>query len=162
MIHRERRSEKERGLMASRRLLLVEDSSTMRRMLSTMLREEGYRGRDGQRRPAGAGEGPARTSARADPDRLRDARARRRRALSGAQGRQRAAIDPGADADHAGRDAEQDRRADGGRRRLHREAEGPRRLSRAVRAHPGSPADRRPPRRAGRAEPPAGSGPQEA
>ncbi len=28
--------------MASRRLLLVEDSSTMRRMLSTMLREEGY------------------------------------------------------------------------------------------------------------------------
>jgi sigma-B regulation protein RsbU (phosphoserine phosphatase) len=32
----------ERGLMASRRLLLVEDSSTMRRMLSTMLREEGF------------------------------------------------------------------------------------------------------------------------
>ncbi len=28
--------------MASRRLLLVEDSSTMRRMLSTMLREEGF------------------------------------------------------------------------------------------------------------------------
>src|SRR5436190_6443638 len=30
------------GLMASRRLLLVEDSSTMRRMLSTLLQEEGY------------------------------------------------------------------------------------------------------------------------
>ena len=28
--------------MASRRILLVEDSSTMRRMLSTMLKEEGY------------------------------------------------------------------------------------------------------------------------
>ena len=28
--------------MASRRLLLVEDSSTMRRMLSTMLKEEGF------------------------------------------------------------------------------------------------------------------------
>ena len=28
--------------MASRRLLLVEDSSTMRRMLSMMLKEEGY------------------------------------------------------------------------------------------------------------------------
>ena len=28
--------------MASRRLLLVEDSSTMRRTLSTMLKEEGY------------------------------------------------------------------------------------------------------------------------
>ncbi len=28
--------------MAARRLLLVEDSSTMRRMLSTMLKEEGY------------------------------------------------------------------------------------------------------------------------
>jgi sigma-B regulation protein RsbU (phosphoserine phosphatase) len=32
----------ETGLMASRRILLVEDSSTMRRMLSTMLREEGF------------------------------------------------------------------------------------------------------------------------
>ena len=32
----------ENGLMASRRLLLVEDSSTMRRMLSTMLKEEGF------------------------------------------------------------------------------------------------------------------------
>jgi len=32
----------ERRLMASRRLLLVEDSSTMRRMLATMLKEEGY------------------------------------------------------------------------------------------------------------------------
>src|SRR4051812_45342466 len=28
--------------MASRRLLLVEDSSTMRRMLSTLLKDEGY------------------------------------------------------------------------------------------------------------------------
>ena len=33
---------KGRGLMASRRLLLVEDSSTMRRMLSSMLTEAGY------------------------------------------------------------------------------------------------------------------------
>ena len=32
----------ETGLMASRRILLVEDSSTMRRMLSTMLREDGF------------------------------------------------------------------------------------------------------------------------
>src|SRR5271170_7792065 len=32
----------ERRLMASRRLLLVEDSSTMRRMLSTMLKEVGF------------------------------------------------------------------------------------------------------------------------
>ena len=39
---RRRWSEKERGLMASRRLLLVEDSSTMRRMLSTMLADAGY------------------------------------------------------------------------------------------------------------------------
>jgi phosphoserine phosphatase RsbU/P len=34
--------EKERELMASRRLLLVEDSSTMRRMLSSMLADAGY------------------------------------------------------------------------------------------------------------------------
>ena len=36
--------------MASRRLLLVEDSSTMRRMLSMMLKEEGYEVTYGQRR----------------------------------------------------------------------------------------------------------------
>ena len=125
---------RERGLMASRRLLLVEDSSTMRRMLSTMLKEDGLRGRDSQRRPAGTGEGTPGTAARADPDRLRDARARWRRALSGAQGRQGAAVDPGPDADDLGRGPEQDRRADGRCRRLYREAEGPGRLPRAVRA----------------------------
>jgi phosphoserine phosphatase RsbU/P len=36
------RADEERGQMASRRLLLVEDSSTMRRMLSTLIAEEGY------------------------------------------------------------------------------------------------------------------------
>ena len=49
--------------MASRRLLLVEDSSTMRRMLSTMLMEERtrgrevLRGRDRQRRSSWARQG---------------------------------------------------------------------------------------------------------
>jgi sigma-B regulation protein RsbU (phosphoserine phosphatase) len=37
-----RDSAEETGLMAARRLLLVEDSSTMRRMISTLLAEEGY------------------------------------------------------------------------------------------------------------------------
>jgi sigma-B regulation protein RsbU (phosphoserine phosphatase) len=36
------RSSEELGLMASRRLLLVEDSSTMRRMIATLLGDEGY------------------------------------------------------------------------------------------------------------------------
>ena len=57
--------------MASRRLLLVEDSSTMRRMLSTMLKEEGYEvetandGLKGWRRHS-----PWSHMARTHPDRL--------------------------------------------------------------------------------------------
>src|SRR3954462_3338257 len=47
--------------MASRRLLLVDDSSTMRRMLSTLLQDEGYEvgiAKDGQEGLAKARESP--------------------------------------------------------------------------------------------------------
>ncbi len=66
--------------MALRRILLVEDSSTMRRMLSTMLREDRFEvdtandGREGLAKARG-------TPSRLDPDRLRDAGARRGRSL---------------------------------------------------------------------------------
>ncbi|WP_406697585.1 response regulator [Singulisphaera sp. Ch08] len=48
-------------MMASRRILLVEDSSTMRRMLSTLLQDEGYEialARDGKEGLAKAREIP--------------------------------------------------------------------------------------------------------
>ena len=122
----------------------------------------GLRRQDGQRRRRRPGQGPRGAAARADPDRLRDARAGRRRALQGDQDGQGAAHDPRAHADDPGRDAQQDRRPGGRRRRLHPEAQEPRRRPGDVRPDPGAPADRRPPRRGRRAEPPAGGGAQEA
>src|SRR4051794_35316486 len=52
---------REIGLMAARHLLLVEDSSTMRRMLSTLLQDEGYEvviAKDGKEGLEKAGEEP--------------------------------------------------------------------------------------------------------
>ncbi len=78
--------------MAPHRLLLVEDSSTMRRMLSTMLMEERIddekcfevnTGNDGVQGLAKAHP----TASGPDLDGLRDARARRRGAVSSGQSR---------------------------------------------------------------------------
>ena len=117
--------------MASRRLLLVEDSSTMRRMLSTMLRENGFEvetANDGLQGLA---------KARLDPRPELILTDYEMPELDGAGLCQAVKADkelrsiPVSDADHARRDAEQDRRANGGGRRLYREAKGPGRLSRA-------------------------------
>ena len=137
----------ERGLMASRRILLVEDSSTMRRMLSTMLREEGFEvetANDGLQGLAKARLEPRPELILTDYEMPELDGAGLCRAVKA--DKELRSI-PVLMLTTLGETREQDRRARGRRRRLHPEAEGPGRLPRVVRADPGSPADRRPPRR---------------
>ena len=110
----------ETPLMA-RRLLLVQDSSIMRRMISALLEDEGYEvalAVDGREGLARARESAART----DPDRLRDARDGRPGLLPGAESRSRPPADPGADAHHPRGDREQGARSECRGRRLHAKA----------------------------------------
>ena len=148
--------------MASRRLLLVEDSSTMRRMLSTMLTEAGYEvetANDGLQGLA---------KARLDPRPELILTDYEMPELDGAGLCQALKADkelrsiPVLMLTTLGEAQRQDRRAQGRCRRLYREAQRAGRFPGAVRADRGSPADRRPAPGAERAQPPAGSGAQEA
>ena len=139
--------------MASRRLLLVEDSSTMRRMLSTMLKDEGYEvktANDGAEGLAKAREEPRPELILTDYEMPELDGAGLCRAVKA--DKELRSI-PVLMLTTLGEIAEQDRRARGRRRRLHPEAQEPRRFPGAVRPDPRAPADRRPARRAGRAQP---------
>ena len=130
--------------MASRRILLVEDSSTMRRMLAMMLKEEGYEVRtanDGDEGLAKAREEPRPELILTDYEMPELDGAGLCRAIKADK---ELRLDPRAHAHDPGRDPEQDRRARSGGRRLHPEAQEPRRRPGDVRADPRPAADRRP------------------
>ena len=116
----------EMSAMAARRLLLVEDSSTMRRMLAMMLKEEGYdvkTANDGVEGLAKAREEPRPELILTDYEMPE---------MDGAGLCQEVKKDkelrtiPRDHADDPGRDGEQDRRPGVGGGRLHPEAEEPR------------------------------------
>ncbi len=121
--------------MASRRLLLVEDSSTMRRMLSTMLMEEQFESEKCfEVETANDGvQGLAKLRAEPRPELILTDYEMPELDGAGLCRAVKADMElrsiPDSHADHAWGDAEQDRRPEGRGRRLHRKTQRGRRLS---------------------------------